>query len=310
MNDRPAATTAPRKTAKKTPAAEPETPPVAPTGDADGHPLGEEPDGPRQVSYDTAYGRRYDDDVWPEEFPPAAVWAALTRPFDADEIEKKPQPIRRGDDNKGRCEDTDRGRAYSADGVFCGGWHAPSVHLDYVGHAGITTRLNEVVGPDGWDWEPLAWTEDGLPRWSNGGMWIRLTIMGTSKMGFGDPGSNTGPNGIKECIGDALRNAAMRFGVGTYLWSKSERARAALLADDPAPTAPPTIEDLMERLDSAAAAQGIDRETITGKWREQHGGIPVEVLPILAPQVVLPLVVSIESWVTAQARQQSTESGT
>ena len=29
-------------------------------------------------------------------------------------------------------------------------------------------------------------------------------------------------------IGDAIRNGAMRFGVGTYLWSKSDKAKAEL----------------------------------------------------------------------------------
>src|SRR5262245_53198805 len=104
------------------------------------------------------------------------VWEALTAPFPADQIERLPKQIRRDDQDKGRCEPTNAGRRYSADGHYCGGWHARSVHLDYVGHAGITMRLNEVVGPDGWSWEPIATDENGLPLMSRNEFWIRLTI--------------------------------------------------------------------------------------------------------------------------------------
>lgn len=67
----------------------------------------------------------------------------------------------------------------------------------------------------------------------------------------------------------------------------------------------PTTEQLLDRLDALARGQGTDRDSITAKWREQHGGIPAAVLPLLAPQSIRPLVDSIEAWITAQARQSS-----
>ena len=89
--------------------------------------------------------------------------------------------------------------------------------LDYVGHAAVTDRLNMVVGPEHWNWEPLALTEEGMPRIDrSGNLWIKLTINGVTKLGVGDGKS------AKELIGDALRNAAMRFGVALDLWSKEE----------------------------------------------------------------------------------------
>jgi hypothetical protein len=145
----------------------------------------------------------------------------LSAPFAADELEKLPKQMRGKDDDKGKCE---RGTRYSADGHYCGGWHARSIHLDYVGHAGITDRLN-AVDPL-WTWEPMAFTPHGTPLMSDGGMWAKLTVLGVTRIGFGDAAGKTGPNAIKECIGDFLRNAAMRFGVATYLWSKSEAAAA------------------------------------------------------------------------------------
>lgn len=71
----------------------------------------------------------------------------------------------------------------------------------------------------------------------------------------------------------------------------------------------PTTEELLARLDSLAASQGTDRESITGKWREQRGNIPVEVLPMLAPMILLPLVDSIDAWIKAQEAQNSGSGG-
>lgn len=144
--------------------------------------------------------------------------AMLRAPFPAEEIELLPKYTgKKGPDGKipksayHRCEE-------------CGGWHPfPCVHLDYVGHAGITDRLND-VDPE-WNWEPLALDQHGLPLYdSNGGLWIRMTVLGVTRYGYGDAQGKRGPNAVKEIIGDAIRNAAMRFGVATYLWSKSEKA--------------------------------------------------------------------------------------
>lgn len=104
----------------------------------------------------------------------------------------------------------------------CGGWHHPRiVHLDYVGHAAITQRLLD-ADPH-WSWEPLAYGPDGLPKLDEfGGMWIRLTVAGHTRLGYGDAAGKHGTNAIKEVIGDALRNAAMRFGAALELWHKGD----------------------------------------------------------------------------------------
>jgi hypothetical protein len=160
----------------------------------------------------------------------AEKWAALTRPFDPADLEKLPKNVSRDDKDRGNCV---QGSRYSADGTFCGKYHARAVHLDYVGHAGITMRLNDVLGPDGWEFEPFALAADGLPVISQSVFYARLTILGASKW---DMAANF--NGPQEAYGDALRRCAMRFGIGTYLWSKSDTA-AALAAADPAPTLMP-----------------------------------------------------------------------
>lgn len=89
------------------------------------------------------------------------------------------------------------------------------VKLDYVGHAATTDRLLS-VDPE-WTWEPFALDEHGLPALDRrGNLWIRLTVCGVTRVGVGDG------NSAKEVIGDAIRNAAMRFGVALDLWSKEE----------------------------------------------------------------------------------------
>lgn len=140
----------------------------------------------------------------------------LREPFDEHQIGKLPKPTKQQTDEvkkdyrKGvRCE-------------LCGGWHHPNVvHLDYVGHAALTDRLLD-VDPE-WNWEPLSWTDQGTPFIdSSGGMWIKLTICGVSRIGYGDAGVKKGGDATKELIGDALRNAGMRFGMALDLWHKGD----------------------------------------------------------------------------------------
>jgi hypothetical protein len=87
--------------------------------------------------------------------------------------------------------------------------------LDYVGHAATTDRILTVDYE--WTWEPMALTPEGLPALDKeGNLWIRLTVGGVTRLGVGD-----GPN-MKVRIGDAIRNAAMRFGVALDLWAKED----------------------------------------------------------------------------------------
>lgn len=101
------------------------------------------------------------------------------------------------------------------------------VQLDYVGHAATTDRLL-MVDPE-WTWEPVAFDEHGLPAFQGKNLWIRLTVCGVTRYGVGDGSS------VKECIGDAIRNAAMRFGVALDLWSKEELEQSGHDDREPVP---------------------------------------------------------------------------
>ena len=92
--------------------------------------------------------------------------------------------------------------------------------LDYVSHAFVTQRLLE-VDPD-WTWVPVGTDNNGLPQFDqDGGLWIYLTVCGVTRLGYGEAtGGFSSADKIKSAIGDAIRNAAMRFGVALQLWQK------------------------------------------------------------------------------------------
>lgn len=136
--------------------------------------------------------------------------------FPEHQISKLPKPTK---------AQTDAVKADFKAGVrcaVCGGWHHPQVvHLDYVGHAALTDRLLDV--DDAWSWEPVALDSNGLPAIDkDGGLWIKLTVNGVTRLGYGDAQGKTGGDAMKERIGDALRNAAMRFGAALDLWHKGD----------------------------------------------------------------------------------------
>lgn len=91
--------------------------------------------------------------------------------------------------------------------------------LRYVGHAEVTDRLLQ-VDPD-WSWEPVAFDAQGLPLFDeHGGLWIRLTVCGVTRYGYGEPQGRKIYDKRKGAIGNAIRVAAMRFGVALDLWQK------------------------------------------------------------------------------------------
>lgn len=172
-----------------------------------------------------------------EQSAPATGLDLLRAPFPPHQISKLPKPTKaqteqvKADYKKGhRCK-------------ICGSWHHPDVvHLDYVGHAALTDRLLD-CDPT-WSWEPAAF-RDGLPAFdASGGLWIKLTVCGVTRLGYGHaaakPGVDPGAR-EKEVIGDALRNAAMRFGAALDLWHKGDlhvsdgEASEAPATETPAP---------------------------------------------------------------------------
>jgi hypothetical protein len=127
-------------------------------------------------------------------------WVALRAPFPPEQIGKLPKGKER--DPKSEC------------GV-CGGFHGQGMfHLDYIGHAWITERLNEFGG----DWVMVP----GAPMMSDNDLvWMQGTLIvgGVSRheVGCADPRKQEWP---KLLWSDTLTRCAMRHGIGLALWQK------------------------------------------------------------------------------------------
>lgn len=124
--------------------------------------------------------------------------------------------------------------------------------LSYLGHADTTRALIEA--DPFWTWEPMAQAENGEPvmdRDSSGnpvGLWVWLTVCGVRRPAYGscEPGKR---EAVKELIGDAIRNGAMRFGVAGNLWSRQE----ANISDDQ-----------VQQIVAAAKEAGLDADQAKG----------------------------------------------
>jgi len=194
--------------------------------------------------------------------------AKLREPFLPEQINKLPK----GTKAQNECKAEEKVNC-----KICGGWHHPRIiHLDYVGHAALTARLLEV--DEAWNWEPLAIGDDGYPVVDkDGGMWIKLTILGVTRLGYGDSQGKTGSNATKERIGDALRNAAMRFGAALDLWHKGDKPLFEEGPEQPENNPEPNTKDALRDQASGEYAselkQQIDKcdtmETLVA-WREKN----------------------------------------
>lgn len=161
---------------------------------------------------------------------PLTGLALLRAPFPDNAISKLPKETKKQAADRKAAMDRNEWppRCKVCDGFH----HVGAVHLDYVGHAALTHRLLEA--DELWSWEPVAFTPQGLPAFDNvGGLWIKLTVCGVTRLGYGNAEGKIGGDAVKEIIGDALRNAAMRFGAALDLWHKGD-----LHADEGEPDAP------------------------------------------------------------------------
>ncbi len=144
-----------------------------------------------------------------------------------------------------------------------------TIYLDYVGHAAVTDRLLS-VDPE-WDWEPLAYDDSGLPLFDrNGqgqvvGLWIELTVNDVTRLGYGSVTASSF-DAEKQLIGDAIRNAAMRFGVALDLWTKADLESEAEEEPLPILATQHLRADLSSRISELSKES---QEELKRAWREQ-----------------------------------------
>lgn len=147
------------------------------------------------------------------------------------------------------------------------------MQLDFVGHAVITARLLDVDPL--WEWEPLARDEHGMPLLDEfGGLWIRLTVCGQSRIGYGEADGKKSALAVKIAIGDALRNAGMRFGMALDLWTKND-------LEAPPPPAPsdPEMDAALAELGDTCVVLGLNQGDVAGKFYAKHKKPPRKATP-------------------------------
>lgn len=104
---------------------------------------------------------------------------------------------------------------------------------NFINHAVVTDRLISV--DPGWYWQPMAISDNGSPVLDEfNGLWIRLTVCGVTRIGYGasEP-HQKGADAVKTAISDALKNAAMRFGVALDLWGADSNGSSVEAAATP-----------------------------------------------------------------------------
>lgn len=79
--------------------------------------------------------------------------------------------------------------------------------LAYIDARDVMERLDAVVGPEGW--------EDSFVETPSGRIICRLTVLGVSKS---DGAGDTGFEAEKGAISDAFKRAAVKHGIGRYLY--------------------------------------------------------------------------------------------
>ena len=220
-----------------------------------------------------------------------ATVAKLREPFAANQISKLPK------ESRAQIDERKANRASAINCKVCGGWHHKNaVHLDYVGHAALTDRLLDTDIE--WSWEPLAFDQTGLPAFDgNGGLWIKLTVCGVTRLGYGSADGKSGGDAKKEIIGDALRNAAMRFGAALDLWHKGDLHADEDDGNTPARQSGPPANDSNGRQEDGPFPPGPAKNKTELKtmmrelWREVEGcGDGGELDALLAAKPTIALV--------------------
>lgn len=196
-----------------------------------------------------------------------AKWAALRKSFPAGMIGKLPRVTCKP------CRDVRNGACASHQRKWCDVCKntitTAHMHLDYAGHAAVTDRIQS-VDPE-WTWTFAAVDEHGLPIFDrNNGLWIFITILDVTRPAYGDAEGKSGGDAIKAAISDAIKNGAMRFGVGLDLWSKEDLAPAEMPPVEVPAVAPPAPDNTTdETIDWLAVPASVDNlEALTAKASE------------------------------------------
>lgn len=91
-----------------------------------------------------------------------------------------------------------------------GNWEGKARALPYIDARSVMRRLDAVVGPGNWSFDFDMLSPDG--KMVRG----KLTVLGVTKCDAGEGGSED--EVLKSAVSDALKRAAVHFGIGRYLY--------------------------------------------------------------------------------------------
>lgn len=229
----------------------------------------------------------------------------LRKPFEEHQIGLLPRVTCSDCSNPRKtCENKNHVRKFCSE---CRAMVSPKhIHIDFVGHANVTKRLLEVDPL--WTWEPLERDVDpqvyaaalasgnletvklvlesappkfDLDSFGNPvGLWIKLTACGKTRLGYGSVPSNQ-HDAVKVLIGDAIRNAAQRFGVAIDQWVTGEREKpeSENAVHDPGQRAMPAKQR------AADAAVVVDAEWVA-EFENRLGQAPLEQVSAFRQDVI------------------------
>jgi hypothetical protein len=196
--------------------------------------------------------------------------AKLREPFKDEEIGKKPKisctPCSKAQYKV--CEKHTRRKCKECGNTLT----SAHIHLDFVGHAHVRERLLKVDPL--WNWEPLGLTDRGIPVLDEtGGLWIRLTVAGMSRIGYGDAEGKRGPAAVKEAIGDAIRNAGQSFGIALDLWKREPvSAPAEVSSEEPVLTPEARAAEMRNVILAKAKKKGMGLPAVDGDFHSWSRG--------------------------------------
>jgi hypothetical protein len=188
----------------------------------------------------------------------AEKWKQLTRPFEENQIGKLPKGKGSGDDIQ--CS-------------ICGGKHKERgvFHVDYISHAFITERLNEV--DPSWELIPgkISFDDDLVY------MPVTLRVLGVVRheVGCADKEDGEWP---KMLYSDSLTRVAMRFGIGLTMWQKlmpaqeASQRRSSRPVSSPVQQQDPTVAALLEVLKADVAQLDLVGAASWTIWKGEHDG--------------------------------------
>lgn len=144
--------------------------------------------------------------------------------------------------------------------------------FDYLTIEQVVSRLNEVLGPDNWEFRVLAHGADDGAVWVHGELTAHFPGRAVVKQQFGECQTSRGMaagDARKGAASDCLKKAASLIGPGLYLSDKEEQAQATTHA---APTrATPPRDGNAGPAPAPAAASKPATAPPEGEFRLQRG---------------------------------------